>query len=380
MNDHVLAAVPQGPGRQKLIISLILKSIICLISVSAICGSLAAEFINFTDQKNSDKTVIIIDENDTPQALKYYDVIYKSTIPGDSGINTDPAPDLYSYGSASVADGENGLLTVDLSRNNFQLLNETGYNPDIDVLVGAEITLPKRTAAVSFDYAGHADAAEEPLVLILHTHGTESYADERKISYKPDYGFRSDNINENVVAVGSVMANEFIKHGIPAIHCDIMHDKESYYNSYKRSAETINYYLDKYPTIICVLDIHRDALTDSDGNILRPVTAVATGGKTEPAAQIMSVVGTDYRGAIHPEWENNLILAAKLQSALDINYKNLARPLNLRGAAFNQQYAPLSLLLEIGSTGNTLAEAKRSGKIVAGILAGILADIIYRGL
>ena len=49
----------------------------------------------------------------------------------------------------------------------------------------------------------------------------------------------------------------------------------------------------------------------------------------------MFVIGTDELGANHPNWEKNLSLAVRLQSALNSKTANLVRPISLRGAAYN---------------------------------------------
>lgn len=374
MNESMV--ITASHTRQRGHVALFLwRFILCLAAASALAGALTVKVMtSFEDKRSAAETIIIIDDNDAPAALAYYDLLYKND--DKSTPETGTNNDIYTLDRSSVPEGEGALLPVDLSRDGLQLINETGYTPDLDTLLKTDIDLPGDTA-VSYNYTGFTKTVFQPLVLILHTHGTEAYADESAVSYESDYGFRSGDTAENVVSVGAAMAEELNKCGVPTIHCTVMHDKESYLDSYKRAAETINYYLEKYPSIECILDIHRDALQNTSGDILRPVTTVETdGGVTEAAAQIMSVVGTDYRGAIHPQWRRNLVLAVKLQDSLDLSYKNLARPINLRGAAFNQQYAPLSLLLEIGSTGNTLAEAVRSGIIVAKTLAGILLSVI----
>ena len=89
----------------------------------------------------------------------------------------------------------------------------------------------------------------------------------------------------------------------------------------------------------------------------------------------MSVVGTNELGANFPDWENNLNIALKLHTLLEEKYGNISRPINLRGAAFNEHFADASLLLEVGSCGNTLSEAKAAGIL----LADTLADIILKG-
>jgi len=95
----------------------------------------------------------------------------------------------------------------------------------------------------------------------------------------------------------------------------------------------------------------------------------------EEYAQFMIVTGTDFKGADHPLWRNNLNFALKIQKNLIGRADSFVRAVNLRGAAFNEQYRTGSLLLEVGSCGNTLAQAKR-----AGVLAAIaIADVVTNG-
>ena len=110
-----------------------------------------------------------------------------------------------------------------------------------------------------------------------------------------------------------------------------------------------------------MFDIHRDAVELSDGSKARMVTA-ADG---ESAAQLMFVVGTDRLEDEYVNWKDNLTLAVKLQYALDNKYPGLMRPINIKQGAFNQFYTPLSILIEVGSDGNSIQEAKRSAKILA---------------
>ena len=119
-----------------------------------------------------------------------------------------------------------------------------------------------------------------------------------------------------------------------------------------------------------MFDVHRDSINTSDGAVVRSLCTI---GGVE-TAQVMSVVGTDYKGGNHPSWTNNLTLAVKLQAKLKADYPSLCRPINLRCATFNEQYTDGSLLLEVGSAGNTLDEAKRAGILLASAIAGLINE------
>ncbi len=289
--------------------------------------------------------------------------------PQQSGASPETLPpsyDIYAFDGSRVPDGEIAIVPKDmslLSLGENYIYNETSHSPNIKELAAAD-SIPVFGAA-----GGNMGAA--PLVLIIHTHGTEAYSPEGSISYNEnDVLARSENIEENVISVGKVMCDVLNGEGIATLHCTVMHDRESYRNSYSRAAETIKKYLTLYPTVKYVIDIHRDSLSGSGGSLIRPVT-VADG---QAAAQVMCVVGSNLGGVENGRWEDNLSLALKLRSRLNDKYTNLCRPTCLRPSAYNQQYAPLSLLLELGASGNYLSEAKVTARLVAEELAEIIKN------
>lgn len=300
---------------------------------------------------------------------------------GDSGSGTSgnyenigevspPAIDrdeLYYFDRSLVPSGEIAIVPKDMSLSSYgdnYIYNDTSYAPAVGALRDASDVIPK------FDYMGSAVyPVGDPIVLIIHTHGTEAYSPEGSISYKDEGELaRSHEIDENVVAVGGVFSDELNRNGVRTLHCEIMHDKESYKDSYIRAASTIAQYLAKYPSIQYVIDLHRDSLTSSDGSLIRPVTLV----DGIPTAQVMCVVGSNYNGADHPDWQDNLSLALKFRAELNDRYENISRPVYLRSSAYNQQYAPFSILLEVGASGNSLSEAKNAAILAAGVLADII--------
>ena len=210
--------------------------------------------------------------------------------------------------------------------------------------------------------------ADGPLVLIVHTHGTEAYTPTAEDDYAAAGSYHTEDTRHNVVQVGQVLADRLTARGIETINDDTLCDQESYNDSYLRSAEVIEAYLEKYPSIQMVLDIHRDAAEDADGNPVA-LTAEADG---EACAELMLVVGTDEGGLSHPDWQENLANALKIQTLLNRSAPGLCRNLNLRTERFNQHETPGSLLVEVGASGNTLAEALRSARILGQALAVFL--------
>ena len=135
--------------------------------------------------------------------------------------------------------------------------------------------------------------------------------------------------------------------------------------------ETIKKYLEEYPTIKLVIDVHRDSIVKSSGEMVRPVAEL----DGEAAAQIMCVVGSDWEGDGYPDWENNLSLALKLREKLNSEQYNICRPVNLKGHTYNQELSAFSLLLEVGAAGNSLVEAQRSAKLIGEKLCELLKEI-----
>ena len=307
----------------------------------------------------------VIARPDTPQISSPP----KRDLPSDtlSEAETSAPIDVYAYDPGAVPEGELPILPLDLSLSEYGSLfisNETAYNPDIGALLEMENVLPPYDPESALLYP-----VPDPIVLILHTHGTEAYSPDGAISYTEteDYA-RSSNPRENVVAVGERMTEVLRDNGVPTLHCVILHDKDAYRDSYLRAAETIRAYLAEYPSIRYILDVHRDGLIRGEGELVRPVTAV----NNQAVAQVMAVAGSDYKGAVFPDWQTNLAVALQLRENLNRASPGLARPVYLRGAAFNEHLGPLSLLLEIGSSGNSLEEALRAGELVAEVLAKMI--------
>ena len=230
------------------------------------------------------------------------------------------------------------------------LYNRTDLTVDLAALAGGE---------VGFTLS---PAQEGPQILIVHTHATEAYTPDGGDVYTPsDNNSRTLDQDYNMVRVGEEMAAVFSEMGLKVLHDKTLYDYPQYNGAYTRSKEAVAGYLKEYPTIRVVLDVHRDALIAGDGTVYKTVTTV-NGAKT---AQVMLVVGTDAGGADHPDWEANLALATRLQKNLDTLYPTLARPMTLRQSSYNQNLSPGSLLVEVGSHGNTLQEALAGARCFA---------------
>ena len=254
------------------------------------------------------------------------------------------------------------MKTVDLSVNAddvFAIINETPYEPDTLSLYAADSAIP------SVKELQNIYGEDAPIVLILHTHGTEAYSPHGASEYDSGASFRSDEPENGVISVGKKMKSVFEGHGSGVIHLETMFDYDDYNMAYYNAAAEIRRLTEEYPSIAYVFDVHRDAMITSDGVNLRPTSPSVSTIENVNAAQIMLVIGTDYAGSGHAGWTDNMALALKIQkSALGFD-PGIMRPLNLRSASFNEQYTKGSLLVEVGAAANSVEEACLAGTIFA---------------
>jgi stage II sporulation protein P len=120
-----------------------------------------------------------------------------------------------------------------------------------------------------------------------------------------------------------------------------------------------------------VLDLHRDSVSSGSDKV-----KLSTEIEGKKAAQVMLVMGSQ-SGSIkdHPNWQENLKLALKLQQTLEQKYPTLARPLSLMSKKYNQSLTTGSLLIEIGTEANTLEEACYSAELVGEALVTLLNSL-----
>ncbi len=210
-------------------------------------------------------------------------------------------------------------------------------------------------------------------VLIMHTHTTESYMPADIGCYSTDWPTRSKNEKENMVAVGKVIADKLNEAGIKTVHATDVHDSPQYTGAYDRSGETVQKYLKKYPNIQVVLDIHRDAITNTDKSKVKPTVEI----KGKKAAQIMIINGCqDGNIDNYPDWKINMRFALKLQQQIEKDNKGLARPLYFTCKEYNQRLTHGSLLIEMGSEANILDEAKYSAELLSDSLITLLKSTV----
>jgi len=221
------------------------------------------------------------------------------------------------------------------------------------IAVGGACTYPVDKAALLTAPVKLNFAQSGPTVLIVHTHTSEAYTQEAGWEYAASDTLRTEDPDYSVVRVGKEIADALTERGIAVVHDASLNDYPSYNGAYARTLTKIEAWLKRYPSIQTVIDVHRDAASDADGNPIGSVVTV----NGEESAQIMLVMGTDEGGLAHPNWRDNLSWALKLQATLNREYPGLCRDVDLRTERFNQHATRGSMLVEVGSGGNTLRQA-----------------------
>lgn len=307
------------------------------------------------DEITENQTVDLNPKADLSKELYIYEydpTEYESQPEGENDILEEPESAdgpiirktyVYSESSSCALLQSGGYIRNATDENMEYLLEQCQKEPYIDV---------------------HIDS--EPLVLIMHTHTTECYEDETADYYSSDNSQRTTDLDKSVVAVGERIAWQLENAGIGVIHDKTLHDYPNYTGAYDRSAETVINYLEDYPGIKIVIDVHRDAI-ESDGARYAPVAEV--NGKT--AAQVMIIVGN----LNVPQFRYNLRFASRLQSKTETLYPGLTRPILVAERNYNQELTKASILLEIGAGANSLEEALYAGELVGVSLAELIHDL-----
>ena len=207
----------------------------------------------------------------------------------------------------------------------------------------------------------------EPKILIYHTHTTEAYTATKSSPYVQTTAFRTTDASKSVLAVGDALAERLRKeYGFSVIHDTTDHEPPSLKTAYDRSERTMQSYLEKYPSLILFIDIHRDASSDTSDYV------IVNGS---PTARLMCVVGQGIKYKIKPDFERNYSLAMSLTEHLRQVEPRLARDVRVKNGRYNQHVGRLNLLIEVGHNANTLEQALNAVPSLAESLALTLAEM-----
>lgn len=272
-------------------------------------------------------------------------------IPAPNTVNSD-GETMYQINERMI--GSSGTIF-----DNFSVKNTTSVDIDIadELSKRPDININKNSV---------------PQVLIVHTHATEAYIDTDIGMFPESFYPRTTDPNYSVIKVGEAIKTQLVNSGINTLHDTTQHDNPSYNGAYYRSEDTIKNYLEQYPSIQVVLDIHRDSIGNNESGKVKPTFTY----NNKKAAQIMIVAGCDDDGTWEfPDWEYNLRFALRLQQTTETLYPGMTRPLKFCPSQYNLHLTHGSLLIEIGTDVNTIDEAAYSGELLGNSLSKVLGEL-----
>ena len=202
-------------------------------------------------------------------------------------------------------------------------------------------------------------------ILIFHTHSCESYTSSEKYPYTQTGNYRTTDLNYTVTRVGTELENYLKQYNLNVVHNTSYHDYPSYTGSYTRSLETVENMLQTTSSDI-IIDLHRDAIGS------RPDYAPTVKIGEDYCAQIMFVIGTNEGGLWHPNWNQNLKFAVKIQEKAEEMYPGLFKPIMLTKSRYNKHTGKYANIMEVGATGNTFEQCLNSMKYLSAIMNEVL--------
>jgi len=285
--------------------------------------------------------------------------------PGEPDPPADPVAEEPAETELPLVFADNGVTARTLVPS-----TPSGYIVTGDVYIDNRSDRELDASIFDGTFAAALSEEEGPKVLIVHTHGSEAYTMPPGQEYEPSGDCRTTDCNYNVVRVGDELAQVLEEAGISVLHDPALYDYPEYSGAYGRSLDAVDKAMAEHPSISLVLDVHRDAISDENGSPYKVVSNVAGVN----IAQMSMVIGTDGGGLEHPEWRENLKLAAAVQQKLADSYPTLMRPITVRNSRYNQHVTPGALLVEMGAAGNSLDEALMSARLFGTALADVITN------
>lgn len=220
---------------------------------------------------------------------------------------------------------------------------------DANVLVKKDLTIEKDSS--------------KPQILIYHTHSQEAFSDSRK-------GVEEDTI----VGVGEELAKVLSDYGYNVIHdktkYDIMGEGLDRNLAYNYARDGIKKTLEENPTIEVILDIHRDGgkkrVTTIDGVDTAQImlfNGISTNTKGQPIERLPN-----------ENLQGNLAFSLQIQLKGREIFPGLMYKNYLKSLRYNQHFRERSILAEVGTVNNTVAEAKNSMNYLGTLIDEVLGE------
>ncbi len=325
--------------------------------------------INYNKDDTDEENVNPIDK-----IMSYFNIFLEKTFKEDKDSgrliesNEQEAKDVFKTidSKEDTKDEEKDDLKIYEENNEPPIINQTVYladNRQEDFF--RVIESPTYRSSAPRDMNIDAASVNEKLnIVFFHTHGTEAYLPHK------EGNFRTQDERYNVMGIGTKIAANLQGYGFDAQHLKDYNDYPDYNASYANSSKAVSKVLSDSKKNL-VIDIHRDGADEDSAyeRILSSVKTVEINDKT--AATCTIVIGN--KNGNYEELKKNV---QKLYEISQEMYPGLFRDIIIRqGAYFNQYLSDYALLIEIGSTLNTIDEANYSAELLSEILAEYIGEI-----
>lgn len=338
---------------------------LCLIlSVIVVCGvfSVPQKALNSVKEKNVNKIDVRETQTVKTDTEKNRSEIINASNTFSSGYSDITKAETRAKELLANASNDGKIISEDYSSKNATValgsvyLRNTTKNNSINI----ETYLTKKiTANIN---------KKQPVVLVYHTHSSESYQIIENEFYSNSLA--ADSATLGVVRVGDALCSTIESYGYEVIHDRTVYDT-SYSGAFERSRENVSDILRANPSIQIVIDLHRDSISRKDGSKVKTVTEID--GKK--VAQIQITTGCEDGAVTHfPNWEKNLTFALHLQNKLSNSYPHAVRPLLFCARKYNMDLVPCAVNVDIGTQANTLREAVCSAEILGEAIAEIIKE------
>ncbi len=270
-----------------------------------------------------------------------------------------PMADLNQVDSACDFSREK-VASIELAElADYETLVKRFYTIDAITNIGAEELNAEKLGNIDMTLK---QTADQPQILIYHTHSQEGYAD----SVKGDDSTTIMGVGEHLK---EILEQEY---GYNVIHHMGKYDVKTRDSAYSRSLPEIKKLLQENPTIEVVIDLHRDAVAE-DTRLVMDIDG-------RPTAKFMFFNGisrTTKNGRIdylaNENLEANLAFSFQAKWKAEEYYPGLTRRNYLNAYRYNMHLRPKTMLLELGAQNNTLEEAMNACDPIAHILHMVLS-------
>ena len=191
-----------------------------------------------------------------------------------------------------------------------------------------------------------------PLVCVYCTHAGEEYKGQTRVNGQPG----------GVMQAAAALVSALEERGVGVIFDETLHDSPSYDEAYGSSLRSISAIREENPSVELYIDVHRDS----------PIEGLSTRLETEEGAyaRMMFIIGTNEK-LEHPLWQQNHSFALELDAALNELLPGVTREPRVYSGRYNQHISPEAILVEVGSTENSVEEAERSAALLAEAICAV---------